>query len=302
MHISAVKDLLEQSGFQRTVSQVRAAGGGLYNESYVLEGSDGKYILRIAPPDNLPKLFYEVEMMRSEPEVHRLVRQRTDVPVPAILHSDFSRRIMDRDFLVMEYLPGGPGPFSPRELGEYVRQLHEIKAHYYGYPERQAPTGQSWPELFYTYVRLIFDDCLRAGALDPGEHKQFLNIYESHRGVFTEDVPKSLLHLDLWSANILTDRGRITAILDFDRGLYGDPELEFAVLDTYANSTADFFSGYGTPRPSGADAAVRRRLYLVYELIKYAFIKLARGGSPATARRFVRDCRAILEGDIGFSF
>jgi fructosamine-3-kinase len=89
--------------------------------------------------------------------------------------------------------------------------------------------------------------------------------------------------------------GRITAILDFDRGLYGDPELEFAVLDTYGYSSDEFFEGYGKPRTAGSKAQIRQRLYVVYELIKYAFIRTARGRSFSTGRSHVAQCKRILQ-------
>ena len=95
--------------------------------------------------------------------------------------------------------------------------------------------------------------------------------------------------------HILTQNGRITGILDFDRGMYGDPELEFAVLDTYSSATKDFFEGYGQSRPNLEDAEIRRVLYLVYEMIKYAFIRLARGGSYSTARMHIGECRSLIE-------
>ncbi|MHC4394956.1 MAG: fructosamine kinase family protein [Planctomycetota bacterium] len=110
-----------------------------------------------------------------------------------------------------------------------------------------------------------------------------------------DEVCPCLIHLDLWTQNILTVNGRITAILDFDRGLYGDPELEFAVLDTYGYSSDEFFEGYGKPRTAGSKAQIRQRLYVVYELIKYAFIRTARGRSFSTGRSHVAQCKRILQ-------
>ena len=295
MQGAELSTVLEKSGFSEPVESVRSLGGGLYNDACILECRDGRYVLRMAPPDDEPKLFYEKKMMRSEPEIHRLVNEHTDVPAPAVVHHDFSRQVIDRDFLIMEYLPGGSGPFDKSELGDYVRQLHDIRGHRYGYPDREAPMGEVWTELFRRYVEMIFDDCLRAGAIDEAEHRRFLSLYDERWDAMTDEVEPCLLHLDLWSANILAQNGRITGILDFDRGLYGDPELEFAVLDTYGNSTPDFFAGYGEPRPTGPDAQIRRNLYIVYEIIKYAFIRLARGGMRSTARSFVQRCFRILE-------
>lgn len=269
-------------------------GSGHYNDSYYVEGRQGRFVLRVAPADDLPKLFYEIDMMKSEVGIHRLVRERTDVPVPRIVFHDFSRELVDRDYLIMEYHEGISGMFDATELGRYVRQIHAIEADEYGYPERAAPTGENWPDTFGAYVRLMLDDCISCGVIGGNEREYIMSMYDRHWDVVV-DVRPQLLHLDLWAQNILTVNGRITALLDFDRGMYGDPELEFAVLDTYGYSSPRFFRGYGKPRPSDAKAQIRQRLYIVYELAKYAFIRVARGRSISTGRSHVARCKRILE-------
>jgi len=213
-------------------------------------------------------------------------------PVGEGLYND--SYFIDSDYLIMQFIEGCSGSFNDRQLGAYVRQLHEIKSNYCGYPDRKAPTGKSWPIIFHTYTELIFKDCLSVGIIDKNEYDDFLWVYNRHRDV-VPDVQPCFLHLDLWSQNILTRNGQITGILDFDRGLFGDAELEFAVLDTYGYATEAFFKGYGKPRPADSDAQVRQRLYIVYELIKYAFIRCARGGNFSLGRSFVAQCRQILD-------
>jgi fructosamine-3-kinase len=286
-----IDQLLRKAGFNGCA--VSAIAAGHYNNSYYVDSNRGRFVLRIAPSDETPKLFYEIGMMKSEVTIHRLVAEHTDAPVPEIVYHDFSRQIIDRDYLVMQYLEGRPGPFDDRELGRYVRQIHAIESNEYGYPERAVPGGKAWPALFQSYIRLILDDCLSCGVMDRSEREQFLAIYDRYADALV-DAPPSLLHLDLWTQNILTVDGTISAILDFDRGLHGDPELEFAVLDTYGYSTPGFFEGYGRPRPADARAQIRQRLYIVYELIKYAFIRTARGGRMATGRSHVEQCKRIL--------
>jgi fructosamine-3-kinase len=284
--------MLRKAGFSGYTAT--PVGAGHYNDSYYVDSDNGRFVLRVAPPDIAPKLFYEIDMMRSEVNIHRLVREYTDVPVPRIIYHDFSRRVINRDYLIMEFLEGNSGLFDEKELGRYVRQIHAIESDECGYPERAAPTGESWPDIFHSYVELIHNDCLSCGVMDNSEYRHFMLIYEKHRDAVAHVSP-SLLHLDLWTQNILTVNGRITAILDFDRGLYGDPELEFAVLDTYGYSTPEFFEGYGEPRPVDSKAQIRQRLYIVYELIKYAFIRVARGKSMSTGRSHVVQCKRILE-------
>ncbi len=286
-----LKALLQETGIAG--GQAKPFGGGKYNESYLVEVGKERYVLRIAPPDHVPQLFYEKSMMRSEPALHQLIREQTDVPVPEVIYHDFSRKLVDRDYIILAFMDGEPGPFDHAEMGRYVRQLHNLKGSRFGYPDRDAVMGDSWPTLFGEYVRLIFEDCNLCGILNEEEKDNFLTVYKAHHEVIQECSPR-MLHLDLWSQNILTKNGKITAILDFDRGLYGDPELEFAVLDTYGYSTAGFFMGYGQPRLVNEKARIRQKLYIVYELIKYAFIRYARNGSYSTGRMHVDQCRDML--------
>jgi fructosamine-3-kinase len=287
---------------QLTIKSLRAFGNGLYNDVWLVNTVEQEpryrtdaFVLRIAPSDTAPQLFYEKGMMHSEPLLHTLIKEKTTLPVPAIYFHDFSRDLIDRDYLVMEYLPGCSGSFTHHQLGQMVRQLHNLKGTSFGYPARDLPVFAGWPETFLAYAELIFKDCLRVNIITQAEYDAFLKIYRRQASALHACTP-SLLHLELWSVNILTSNNEITGLLDFDRGMWGDPELEFAVLDTYGYSTPDFFAGYGLPRPDDDAAGVRQKLYYVYEMIKYAFIRLVRGRAPAVAVQYVRECQSVLRG------
>jgi aminoglycoside phosphotransferase len=47
-------------------------------------------------------------MMRQEPGLHHLIRAATTIPVAEVIGHDFSRTLIDRDYLVMAALPGIP--------------------------------------------------------------------------------------------------------------------------------------------------------------------------------------------------
>lgn len=294
MHIA--KDKLSEivKAWENTDSfKIYPVGSGHYNDSYEISDGKKQYILRIAPSEEIPKLFYEVDMMRCEPPVHKIVRENTTVPVPEVVHYNFKRDIIANDYLILEKLPGREGGYGLKELGKYIAQLHKIKGGGFGYIERPFPLGDKWREVFLDYAEKIFSDCLNADAITKEEYNFFLDKYDQNRRLVEQCEP-SLLHLDLWYQNILTENGKISAILDFDRGMYGDIELEFAVLDTYASATPEFFDGYGNARPSDDKAKARRILYLVYELIKYAFIRLARNHNRAVARTHVEECLSLI--------
>ena len=112
--------------------------------------------------------------------------------------------------------------------------------------------------------------------------------------------PAPLLHMDVWAENILADsEGRLTGLIDWDRACWGDPEIEFAVLDYCGISTPGFWRGYAAdgagrdPREGDGDAAVRRVFYLLYEVQKYIVIRIARNGNPAGAERYRQMAREL---------
>src|SRR5262249_16838271 len=81
---------------------VRRCPTGKFNATYFVEGGPVPLVLRIAPPDDRSRvLFYEHRMMRQEPALHTLLRERTDVPVPSILAHDFGDAEIERDYLLM---------------------------------------------------------------------------------------------------------------------------------------------------------------------------------------------------------
>jgi aminoglycoside phosphotransferase (APT) family kinase protein len=93
--------------------------------------------------------------------------------------------------------------------------------------------------------------------------------------------------MDIWAQNILADEeGHLTGLLDWDRALWGDPEIEFAVLDYCGISEPAFWEGYAAERERSREAEVRRKFYLLYEVQKYIFIRRARRNRPIEAERY----------------
>jgi fructosamine-3-kinase len=121
-------------------------------------------------------------------------------------------------------------------------------------------------------------------------------LLDAHLAAFNRDVPAALLHMDVWAQNILADdNGRLTCLLDWDRALWGDPEIEFAVLDYCGISEPAFWEGYGAQRDRSGAAEVRRVFYLLYELQKYIFIRKVRNRSPARADQYRRQALLLAQ-------
>lgn len=298
---------------------------GKHNRSYWVESDAGRYVLRIAPPDDVPLdthgksngdtrfLFYERLMMRQEPALHELIRAETSMPVAEIVGYDFGHTRIDRDYLLLRALPGTPISEAHRltkaqrqralyQVGQYLRQLHALTAptHLqtanYGYLGEHKPMKpqSTWIEAFHVMWNKLLDDVEACGSYTHSESNLFRDLFDHYREFFDRPVVQLLLHMDIWNQNILVDHdGNVTGIVDFDRALWGDVEIEFAVLDYCGISEPSFWDGYGITRDTSPEAEIRRQFYLLYEVQKYMPISIWRRNDPASAERYKNSCFSL---------
>jgi len=286
---------------------------GRHNTSYWIDSDLGRFVLRIAPPDDAGFLFYERLMIRQEPELHNIIRARTSIPVAEVIGYDFSRTRLDRDYLLMTALPGTPlsdasGLNSTQfqralgQVGEYLRQLHALTvaeclaAEVHGYVGLHQPMEPqtTWAAAFQVMWNKLLDDVVACGSYTPDEAGVMRDLLDLYLEDFERPVTPRLLHMDVWSQNILIDEaGNVTGLVDFDRALWGDVEIEFAVLDYCGISEPAFWEAYGTPRDESAPALVRRQFYLLYEVQKYMPIRIWRRNNPASAARYKQHSLAL---------
>lgn len=300
----------ELAGAEPGALMLRRCATGKYNSTWFVDGAARPLVMRVAPPDDPAlHLFYEFRMMRREPGLHALLRAGTDGPVPEVLAHAALHPGLERDCLLMERLPGTPlsdhedldaravaGVY--REVGRCLRQVHGIAGGGYGYPGPDSPMAlqKDWPTAFALMWNRLLDDIERCGGYAKDEAAAMRALFERHRAAFDRDVAPALLHMDVWAQNILVgEDGHLTGLLDWDRGLFGDPEIEFAVLDYCGVSVPAFWEGYGAARDTSPAARVRGVFYLLYEMQKYIFIRRVRDGSAADGEPYRRQAFALAE-------
>lgn len=272
---------------------------GKFNTTYEVTTDNGPCILRIAPPDDAGFIFYERRMMAQEPELHKVVREMTSVPVPEIFLHDDSRDIIDRDYLVMERMPGRPlteampGMIAMARVletvGDFLRQIHGITAAEYGYLGAHRPMSPepTWGQAFEVMWELMLDDLVDCGGYSETDREEMKLLLDKYRPLFDTQGPARLLHMDVWHQNILVDDAyNVTGLIDMDRALWGDPEIEFAVLDYCGISEKEFWHGYGRSRDTSSEARIRTIFYLLYEIQKYIIIRMWRTKNPDDAARY----------------
>lgn len=289
---------------------------GKHNTSYFVDTKSGQYVIRIAPPDGTVLLFYEKNMMAQEPELHRIIRKKTDTPVAEVVEFDSSRSIIDRDYIIMLRLEGNPLSQTPvteaqynrimHEIGEYLAQVHSITAGSYGYigAHRPMEPQKTWWNAFRVMWGKLLDDIVGVGMYSDDERETLVRLLDDNKGCFEDSqrmVEPSLLHMDIWSQNILVDGNlKVTGIVDWDRALWGDPEIEYAVLDYCGISQPGFWEGYGRTRDDSTEARIRHVFYHLYEHQKYIVIRIGRRNNPDAARQYKDETFQILRKRLSF--
>ena len=278
---------------------------GKFNTSFFITAGEVHLVLRIAPPRDAVFVFYERDMMRQEPEIHGLLLEETSVPVAEIVAYDDSLERIDRDYILMERLPGRPLSDVPqadfnavlRQVGAYLAEAHSLTAETYGYlgAHRPMQPQDTWAAAFEMMWNRLIDDIVAVGHYTEDEGRFFRMLLDRHLPLFDRPVASSLLHMDIWHQNILVDdAGALTGLVDWDRALWGDAEIEFAVLDYCGISEPAFWEGYGRERDVSPEARIRQVFYLLYELQKYIVIRQGRNNDPASARRYKQQVAQIV--------
>lgn len=293
--------------------EVRPFGAGRFSQTFLVEGDSGKqYVLRVAPPDAVLQLFYEQRMMRQEPALHERVLAETSVPIPPIVAHDFSRTLIDRDYLIMPRLPGEPLSEAElveparqealRQWGSYVSQIHGVTdpGGRFGYLGEHRPMEpqRSWTAAFAVMYRKLLEDIHDCGVYSRPTVDMAAELLADHLVFFDHCKTPRLMHGDLWVTNLLVDEdGNVTGVIDFDRACWGDVEWDLAIAEYCGVTGPTFWEGYGrVVNTHEGDPAVRRMFYLLYEHQKYIVISMSsRRDDPAGARRYARQSLAVME-------
>ena len=212
---------------------------GWFNVAYRIVLRDGRQVvLKIAPPADVTVLTREIGMMRAELEAMRLVSTRTSVPVPRVDHADLSHDVVDADLFFMEYvdadnfgLAAAAGRLTPeviaagnRELGTLNREINTVVGPHFG--PLIGEGFATWREAFTAALESTLVDGERVGIHLGWEPDQVREVLAENAETLDEVTAPQLIEVDLWTKNSMIRDGRIVAILDHERALYGDPLME----------------------------------------------------------------------------
>jgi Ser/Thr protein kinase RdoA (MazF antagonist) len=251
------------------------------------------------------------------------------LPVVEVLSVDHSRRVVPFDFQVMAEAPGhslrdfddDDDAILPllNALGRAIARLHRVGLEGFGWidtspmakpeadPSRVIGIFGSWGD----YVMLRLDEhlsiCVTIGAISPNEADRIGQLIGDSAGLLQAHEPR-LLHGDLGNHNVFVSGGQVSALIDWEDCLAGDPAFDVAFWATFHpdRRLAAIIGGYGSESELPDDFI--RRFWLYYlrialskTVLRHRFGDVDRPGrAPAATRiRKALDRLEMPDGRLG---
>jgi aminoglycoside phosphotransferase (APT) family kinase protein len=251
---------------------------GYFNTAYLLTFDNrSRQVLKVSPAEDTPILSYEKDLMKAEVAMMVRLEGERDIPVPKMIHADFSRSLIPHDFFTQSFLEGTPWNKLQRllsreenesiefRLGEICGILHSHTGKVFGYPGL-SHSFTAWFDAFFEMMRLIIADAQVYSIELPVAGEIILSHLKEEMAVFRPVSVPCLVHWDLWPGNVFIrrdgDKPRISGIIDFERALWGDPLMEF-MFHTMIEDNCHM-KGYGTNPLANFDGKRRRLWYNIY--------------------------------------
>ncbi|HYE62656.1 MAG TPA: fructosamine kinase family protein [Phycisphaerales bacterium] len=205
-----------------------------------------------------------------------LLANHSRLPVPKPIHAT-------RAVLLMQDMPGASGASGEAEehAAALLADLHAVTEPQARYgldfdnligplPQRNT-WAPSWPAFFRDHRLLpMTHAAAREGAISAALATRLERLASILDERLPGNPPATLIHGDIWSGNVLSHDGRITALLD-PSPYYAHAEVELAFITLFSTFGQRFFGRYGERRPIDPDFwTTRRHLYNIYPLLVHA--------------------------------
>lgn len=234
-----IKNIFNAAGII-DVALIEPLGAGEYNAVYQVTAKGKEYVLKIAPIDESRIMTYEKNLMASEIFWYNQMTEFTDITVPHIYFSDFSKKIITADYFIMDKMPGSQLDKAKLTLEEkhntysvlatMAAKIHSIKNYEFGYI--QNGLHKDWYQAIAAMVKAAINDAQKKHKRSK-RGERLLGYIEKHQTILKK-VECAMVNFDIWAPNIICERlpeGIKYGWIDPERSFWGDRIADFVCLE-----------------------------------------------------------------------
>lgn len=132
-----IRTIFEHEMKESKIWETRLLDGGMFNTTYYVEYGPAhkKAVLRLGPVNRHLVAGFEENLMNAEVYTYSVCR-KIGIPCSRVLGCDTSKEVIDRDFMIVEYIPSVAMvnldlPEEKRQelyfqMGRYLAKLHQV--------------------------------------------------------------------------------------------------------------------------------------------------------------------------------
>ena len=280
-----IRCLGKSLGQKVDIQGFRSASGGCINHGGRLTTSAGNFFIKWNNAERFPQMF------EAEAKGLKLLKEPQSIDIPEVLGVGEAGGL---SFLLLEYIEAGPRNHRYwQELGEQLADLHGNKADEFGLEQDnyigslpQANKQHSIWTAFFIEERLEpqLSMATRNRKVDNLHRQKFEKLYQKLPGLLADHERPSLIHGDLWSGNLMTNKEGMPCLID-PAVYYGNREIELAFTTLFGGFDHEFYKVYQAVMPMAPGYEERFDMYNLYPLMVH--VNLFGGG-------YLRQVESIL--------
>lgn len=314
--LSQIQLLLEKALLITEPVEACLLSGGLFNTTYHVWGkaSGLDVVLRLGPVNRHLLARFEHNLMEAEKYVYELFKKQ-GITCSEVLACDTSKKWIDRDFMIVAYIPSivmCGAPLTPEEkaalhmkVGEQAKSMHCITNQTFGRVSEilSGIAFSQWSEYLLSETEGLCRQLVKGNGMNTEDAARARQVIIKYKNLLDEIKTPRLIHTDLWEGNILLEKHhkeRIAAIIDADRAIFGDPDYDLACPWMINNA---FLSGYRLEENSfheeefdSAKRKTRRDIYnMVYRILE-AYVGFYEYNNREAYENNLKDALALIDG------
>jgi aminoglycoside phosphotransferase (APT) family kinase protein len=175
--------------------------------------------------------------------------------------------------------------------------MHDIQGDQFGWkrPRNASELFDHWGVFLKRFASEIAERSANYRVFNDAELSRFTRVFEDTR-TFDPISQACMVHTDLWEGNILVNENQgkwqVAAIIDVDRAVFGDAELEF---NSAWALNEDLLRGYGRKLEDTTEATFRRQAYDLLWDFMYAYVWLVQYENRARYENVKRRGLSVLD-------